>query len=141
MEVTVSMKVTSAGTRRQAAARGRIVSRLARVGASRANACSRQRWANTDALAIVCAPAAIHRGYRVTVVLDRLDVADPWSGKATIASTTSPSRCLATLHLTGLSRAAAGTRAREAMLRIAMARIDEVESASHGVWPVAGEPG
>lgn len=124
-----------ASTRRRFARHARIASRLARGGAARVIAGSLRRPGDADALAIVCSPAAVHRGYRVTVVLDRLDRLDCWCGKALIASTRSPGRWLATIETAGLSRRGGGACARAAMLRAAIARIDQVESASHGVWP------
>ncbi|BDU16396.1 hypothetical protein [Lysobacter auxotrophicus] len=130
---------TNAALRRNRAQRGRIASRLARSSAARAMAGAHRR-SDTDALAIVCSPAAVHRGYRITIVLDRLDVREHWSGKALIASSTSPARWLACLDAHNLSRRHGGLRARAAMLRRAMRKIDEVEAASHGVWPAVADP-
>ena len=121
--------------RRTCGRHARIASRLARGGASRVIAGSLRCHPHGEALAIVCSAAAIHRGYRVTVVLDRLDPRDVWCGKALISSLRAPGRWLAMIDASGLSRRGGGSRARAAMLRAAIARIDEVEAASHGVWP------
>ncbi|MDR0182173.1 hypothetical protein [Lysobacter arvi] len=138
MTRTTPARRTATPLRRYRANHHRSASRLARSGAARLIGAHR-RCGDGDALAIVCSPAAVHRGYRVTVVLDRLDAHERWSGKALIASATSPGRWLAILESADLSRRRCGSRARAAMLRMAVARIDEVESASHGVWPGIAE--
>jgi len=136
---TNRMHSTPTAIRRNRARHGRIASRLARGSASRAMGDAHRRC-DTGALAIVCSPAAVHRGYRITIVLDRLDARERWSGKALIASSTSPARWLACLDAHNLSRRHGGSRARADMLHRAIRKIDEVEAASHGVWPAVADP-
>lgn len=97
----------------------------------------RHRRRRRGALAVIHTSAAIHRGYAITVVLDRLEPTDPWSIRARIAAALSPARCLATLDVER-PRTRATARARAIALREATLLIDRVEDTCYGMWPAAG---
>ena len=87
-------------------------------------------------LAIIRAPAAVHRGYAITIVLDRLGAKERWQGRAIIASVRAPSRWLDILRFEDLTTRREGSRACAQVLRAARERIDQVEDGLSGLWTV-----
>lgn len=90
-----------------------------------------------EAIGIVAVPACVHRGYTITVVLDRLTTDEPWSGRALISFQRTPSRPIAVLQFDDLPTSGFGDRAYRMVLEAALMRIDHVEDLDYGVWPAS----
>lgn len=87
-----------------------------------------------EAIGIAAVPACVHRGYVITVVLDRLTPDEPWCGRALISFQRTPSRPVAVLHFDALPTSDFGDRACRMVLDAAKERIDQVEDVDYGVW-------